>query len=301
MKMEHYKISKLLNYASLSKFVTKKRFEVNDLSSGQYSDSENKRFKTSILRSDLCDYSDAHIVVKGRISVIDYNANNPEKKLIFKNNAPFRSCMLKINNTFIDNTEDLDFVMPMYNLLEYNDNYFMASGSLWNYRRDEVNENANKNNANNYRINNNKIITSIYFMYKTKIIESMSNDNNTLDAEVIVSLKYFSIFWRSLDLPLITCEIELNLKRTKTCVITEICKTPELLANPNANSPNHLNQATATTGATFQINNAKLYVSVVTLSINDNIKILENVKQGFKRIISWKKIRSEITKQPKRF
>ena len=224
-----------------------------------------------------------------------------KKKLIFKNNAPFRSCMLKINNTFIDNTEDLDFVMPMYNLLEYNDNYFMASGSLWNYCRNEVNENANKNHANNYRINNNKIITSIYFMYKTKIIESMSNDNNTLDAEVIVPLKYFSIFWRSLDSPLITCEIELNLKWTKTCVITEICKTPEVLANPNANSPNHLNQATVTTGATFQTNNAKLYVSVVTLSINDNIKILENVKQGFKRIISWKKIRSEITKQPKRF
>ena len=88
--------------------------------------------------------------------------------------------------------------MPMYNLLEYNDNYSMTSGSLWNYHRDQVNDNANENNAGNYRINKNKIITSKSFKYKTKIIGSTSNDMNTLDAEVVISLNYLSNFWRFL-------------------------------------------------------------------------------------------------------
>ena len=99
-----------------------------------------------------------------------------------------------------------------------------------------------------------------------------------------------SNFWRFLDLPLICCEIKLDLKWTKDCVISEIWKT-------NTNSVVHQVE-TATTSATFQINNVKLYVSAVTLSLNDNIRFLENIKQGFKRTISWNKYRSEIvTKQ----
>ena len=118
--------------------------EVNDLSSGQYSVKKNLKFKTSVLRSDLCDYSDAYIVVKGIINVRDTNANNRiNKKLTLKNNAPFRSCISKINNTFIDNVEDLDTVMPMYNLLEYSDNYSKTPGSLWSYFRDEINDSVN--------------------------------------------------------------------------------------------------------------------------------------------------------------
>ena len=80
-----------------------------------------------MLRSDLWDYSDAYIVVNGRLSIRGTNnANRTNKKLTFKNNAPFRSCISKINSTFIDNAEDLDIVMPMYNLLEYSDNYSMT-------------------------------------------------------------------------------------------------------------------------------------------------------------------------------
>ena len=166
-----------------------------------------------MLRSDLCDYSDAYIVVKRIINVRDTIANNRiNKKLILKNNAPFRSCISKISNTFIDNVEDLDSVMPVYNLLEYSDNYSKTSGSLWNYYRDEINDSANENNdANNYRINNNKTTTSKSFEYKTKILGTTPNDKNILDAEVVVPLKYLSNFWRSLDLPLINCEIELDL------------------------------------------------------------------------------------------
>ena len=93
-----------------------------------------------MLRSDLCNYSDPYIVVKGRISVRGNNdATKRKKKLNFKNNAPFRSCISKIKSTLIDNAEDLHVVIPMYNLLEYRDNYSMTSGSLWIYYRDELN------------------------------------------------------------------------------------------------------------------------------------------------------------------
>ena len=121
-----------------------------------------------MLRSNLCDYSDAYIVVKGRIKVEGNDGDKKRsKKLTFKNNVPFRSTISKINNTFIDNAEDVDIIMPMYNLLEYRDNYSMTSGSLWNYYRDEINDDAGEN-VNN-RINNNKTITSKSFEYKTKI------------------------------------------------------------------------------------------------------------------------------------
>ena len=97
------------------------------LSSGQCSSVKNIRFKTSMLKSDLCNYSDAYIVVKGRISVEGTNdANKRNKILTFKNNVSFRSCISKINNTFIDTAEDPDIVMPIYNLLEYSDNYSMT-------------------------------------------------------------------------------------------------------------------------------------------------------------------------------
>ena len=200
--MEHYKISEVLNDSTVSRFVTKKSIEISDLSSGQYSAIKNIGFKTSMLKTDLCDFSDVVTIVKGRINVKGNNPNNHEnKKLTYKNNAPFRSWIEKINNTLVDSAEDLGIVMPMYNSLEYSDNYSMTSGSLWNYHRHQVNDNASENNADNYRINKNKIITSKSFKYKTKIMGSTSYDNNALDAEVVISLNYLSNFWRSLDLP----------------------------------------------------------------------------------------------------
>ena len=112
--MELYKISKLLNDSTVSKVVTKKWIEVNDLSSGQYSANKKIKFKAWMLGSDLCDHSDAYIVVKGRTGVTGTNnANRRNKKRAFKNNTPFRSCILKINNTFVTNAENLDTVMPI--------------------------------------------------------------------------------------------------------------------------------------------------------------------------------------------
>ena len=113
---------------------------------------------------------------------------------------------------FIDNAEDLDIIMLIYNLLEYSNNYSMILRKLWNYYRDEVNDSDDENNdANNFRINNNKTTTSKSFEYKTKLIGSTPDNGGRLDAKVVVPLKYLSNFLRSLDLPLIDCEIGLDL------------------------------------------------------------------------------------------
>ena len=143
-----------------------------------------------MLRSDLYDYSDAYIIVKVTITVEGNNDDKTRnKRVIFKNNTQRRSCISKINNTFIDNVEDLDIVIPMYNLLECSDNYSMTWGSWWNCYRDEVNDSVNEIDDNANKITKNKTATIKYFEYKTKLIRSMPNNNNILNTEVIVPLK----------------------------------------------------------------------------------------------------------------
>ena len=124
IKMEHQKITNFLGNISdkVPRFITKKWIEVHDQSGETYNTNNQIRFKTSMLRSDLCDYSDAYIVVKGKTTVTNPNNDACDKKLALKNNAPFLSCISKMN-TLIDDAEDLDIVMPMYNLLEYSKNY----------------------------------------------------------------------------------------------------------------------------------------------------------------------------------
>ena len=138
--MEYQKITNLLDNASNqpSKFRTKNWVEINDDIRGAYSPNKQIRFKTTMLRSSLCDYSDAYILVKGNISVNNTAGagaavNNTNKKVIFKNCAPFTNCISKINNIQIDNATDIDIVMPMYILIEYSTNYSKTSGSLWQY------------------------------------------------------------------------------------------------------------------------------------------------------------------------
>ena len=128
----------------MPRFITKKWVEVHDQSGSaedRYKPSKQIRFKTSMLRSDLCDFSDAYIVVKRTITLPKTNRGEStdirNRFLAFKNNAPFTNCISKTNNVLIDNAEDLDVVMPMYNLLEYSKNYRKTTGSLWNYYRDE--------------------------------------------------------------------------------------------------------------------------------------------------------------------
>ena len=133
--MEYQKITNLLGTTSdnVLKFITKKWIEVHDqLGNDRYNPSKQIRFKTPMLRSDLCDFSDAYIVLKGTVTVTNPNNNAYDQKLAFKNNAAFVSCVSKINNTLIGNAEDLDIVMPMYNLLEYSKNYSETTVSFWN-------------------------------------------------------------------------------------------------------------------------------------------------------------------------
>ena len=187
--------------------------------------------------------------------------------------------------------------MSMYNLLKYESNYSTMSSGLWNYYRDEINDDANANYGANYRINNSKTRTSKSFAYKTKLIGSIPGDNNILDEEVVVPLKYLSNFGRSLDLPLINCEIEFDLSWSKKYIIFEISIIPRIPQHPDANVSIQEVADVQRPSAKFQINNAKLDVTVVTLSVNDSIKFLENIKQVFKRTISWNKFRSEISKK----
>ena len=158
--MEYQKITNLLSTTSdnVPRFITKKWVEVHYQSGNdRYNPSKQIRFKTSMLRSDLCDFSDAYIVVKGTITVTNPANNAYDKKLTFKNNAPFVSCVSKINNTLINNAEDLYIVMPMYNLLDNSKNYSKATESFWNYYRDELNSGMGGENKNvNYSIKDSK-------------------------------------------------------------------------------------------------------------------------------------------------
>ena len=136
--MEYQKIANLIDDTSNqpSKFRTKDWVEINDESRGAYNVNSQIKFKTTMLKSSLCDYSDAYILVKGTISVnntvaADTAVSNGDKKVIFKNCTPFTNCISEINNTQVDNAKDIDIVMAMYNLIEYSDNYVNTFGSLW--------------------------------------------------------------------------------------------------------------------------------------------------------------------------
>ena len=127
------------------------------------------------------------------------------KEITFKNCAPFTKCISRINNTDIDNAQDIDIVMPMYNLIEYSDNSSTTSGSLWQYYKDDPNDN---------------LANSKSFKYKVKIMGKTPQDGNTKDVEILVPLKYLSNFWRTLEMSLINCEVELILTWSKNCVIS---------------------------------------------------------------------------------
>ena len=192
------------------------------------------RFKTPTLQSDLCDYCDEYIVVKRTITVEADNYEDKRNKsltLALKNNSPFIGCISKVNNVLIDNAEGLDIVTPMYNLIEYIKKYSKISRILWNCYRDELTNDRNDNN--NF---NKNLVNSKSFKYKTSIIGSTYNvdeDNNadvadkvgTKEVEIVVSLKNLSNFWRKLDIPLINCEVSLNLTWSENCVITKLDKT----------------------------------------------------------------------------
>ena len=209
--------------------------------------------------------------------------------MIFKNNASFINCISKINGIKIDNAEDLDVVMPTYDLLEYSKNYRKATGTLWNYYRDEPNSSIDAKNITQ------SILNSESFDYKANFMENGVTQNNLTkkDVKTVVPLKYLSNFWRSLNIPLINCEVELILPWFENCVLID-----KLTREANYDVDPDVYEINNPENAIFQITDTQLYLLVVTLSKENDIKLLEQLKSGFKRTIKWNKYRSQMTIQP---
>ena len=192
--MEYQKIANLIDDTpnQSSKFRTRNWVEINDESRGAYNVNSQIKFKTTMLKSSLCDYSDPYILVKGTITVNNTAAqgaaanNNNNKKVIFKNCAPFTNCISEINNTQIDNAKDIDIVMPMYKLIEYSDKYAKTTGSVWQYCKDIPARN-NDDEIVDFAVNN----VTDSFNFKAKIT-GQTEDDGTKDVEIIVPLKYLS-------------------------------------------------------------------------------------------------------------
>ena len=191
----------------------------------------------------MCDYAEAYILVDGTIRAAAANANT---RLALKNCAPFTKCNLEINDEHVDTAENLDIVMPMYNLIEYSDNYQDSSATLYQYKRDEPPE----DNA----INDLTTDTSSSFKYKVSLLGNpvVANNIAKINVKVVVPLKYLTNFFRSLEMTLINCKIKLNLTWKKECVLS-----------------------TDDGNAVFIINDTKLHVPVVTLSKEDNKDFIE--------------------------
>ena len=288
--MEFQKVVNFFNTTSddkdLPRFVTKKWIEVYDQSEGNYNVNKEIRIKTSMLRSDLCDFNDAYIVAKGTITVTEPDNAKRNNVVAFKYNAPFINCISKINGVKIDNAEDLDIVMSMYNLHEYSKNYRKTTGSLWNYYRDEPSNPLSSDSES--------------FKYKTSKQRNTYNvgdgeegyDVNNIgksETEVVIPLKHLSNFRESLNIPLINCEVELILTWSKNCVLADMKVRAAQGDNPAIVAPTELE---------FKITDTKLYIPVITLSKENDTKLSEQLKTGFKRTIKWSKYRSQITIQP---
>ena len=183
--------------------------------------------------------------------------------------------------------------MSMYNLLEYSKNYRKTIEWLYNYYRDELSDDADDNNFDNI-----KIVNSNTFKYKNKVTGNTYNvnagadgydikKNGTQEVEIAIPLNYLGNFWRALNILLISCEVLLELMWDKNCIITSL-EQRDIGGSNRDNAP---------TGATLAISDCKLYVPAVTLSKDDEIKLLTNLKSGFKREIIWNKYGSQMTKE----
>ena len=237
-----------------SKFAIRKWYVINDQNNTDYGegneDSTTVEFETKVIKSNLCDYSDAYILVTGNITSTGGDAVT---RNAFKNYAPFTKCTTHLNDEHVDNANDLEIIMPMYKLIECRDNYSDTSGRLWQFKRDESPV-TNAVNPDNVSTTN-----STTFKYKSSFFKSLEVDDNGVfkDMKIAVPLKYLTNLWRSLEMPLINWKIHLELNCGKDCVMSTIgdrkCKTT----------------------------NTKLYVPIVTLSCKDNLKLVKQLEEGF--------------------
>ena len=271
--MENQKIINLLDKIDTNSkdFATKKWYIINDENNTNYGVNKDTgadnpdtiKYDTRVLKPNLCDYAEAYILVDGTIRAA--NALNATR-LALKNCAPFTKCNLEINDENVDTAENLDIVMPMYNLIEYSDNYQDSSATLYQYKRNEPPEDdavadltADNSDSLKYKI---ELLGNV-----TEVVGDAAGVRR-LNVKVVVPLKYLNNFFRSLEMPLINCKIKLKWK--KECVLS-----------------------TSAGEAVFIINDTKLYVPVVTLSKEDNKDFIEQQNKGFQRSIYWNEYKTK--------
>ena len=214
--MKNQKIINLLNKSDTNSrdFATKNWYIINDENNANYGVNKDTgannpdaiKYDTRVLKPNLCDCADAYILVDCTIRAQAANADNAAAtRLALKNCAPFTKCNLEINDEHVDTAENLDIVMPMYNIIEYSDNYQDSSATVYQYKRDEP-------------VDNNPIADltqadSKSFDYKVKLLGNPVVDGNIvkLSVKIVVPLKYLSNFFRSLEMPFINCKVKLNL------------------------------------------------------------------------------------------
>ena len=268
--MENQKIINLLDKIDTDSkhFATKTWYIINDENNTNYgvnkdtgeNNPDTIKYDTRVLKPNLCDYAEAYILVDGIIRAAAVDANT---RLALKNCAPFTKCNLEINDEHVDTAENLDVVMPKYNLIEYSDNYQDSSATLYQYKRDEppdaLANNLTRDNSNSFK-------------YKAELLGDPVHAGGIArtNVKVVVPLKYLSNFFRSLEMPLINCKIKLNLTWKKECVLS--------------------NQAGA---AVFIINDTKMYVPVVPLSKEDNKDFIEQQNKGFQSSIYWNEYKTK--------
>ena len=269
--MENQKIVNLLDKIDTDSkhFATKKWYIINDESNTNYGVNKDTgadnpdtiKYDTRVLKPNLCDYAEAYILIDGTIRAAAADANT---RLALKICAPCTKCNLEINDEHVDTAKKIDITMPMYNLIEYSDNYQDSSATLYQYKRDEPLEDDAV--ADLTADNLSSLKYKISFLGNPEVANNIARIN----VKVVVSLKYLSNFFRSLEMPLINCKIKLNLTWKKECVLS-------------TNDGN----------AVFIINDTKMYVPVVTLSKEDNKDFIEQQNKGFQRSIYWNEYKTK--------
>ena len=268
--MENQKIINLLNKSNANSkhFATKKWYIINDENNTNYGldkDTGANNPDTRVLKPNLCDYADAYVLVDGTIRA--EGAVNATR-LALKNCEPFEKCNLEINEEHLDTAENLDIVMPLYNLIEYSDNYQDSSATLYQYKRDEPPEADS--------IADLTVDISSSFKYKINLLDNIAAADPDvariarLNVKIVVPLKYLSNFFRSLEMPLINCKIKLNLTWKKESVLS-----------------------TDAGDAVFIINDTKLYVPVATLPKESNKDFIDQQNKGFQRSIYWNEYKTK--------
>ena len=228
-----------------------------------YKQGDAIKFETETLKSSLCDFSNAFILVTGNVTV---NASD-DTDVTFKNCAPFSTCKTVINDVFVGRAEHIYIAMPMYNLIEFSDTYSDTSGSLWQFKRNEV----PANNA-DLTINDSQLFKYQAALVGKKSTNAKDGDSFVEDTKIVVPLKYLSNFWGSLEMPLINCKVYLELNWIEDCILSS-----------------------ARNAAKFKITDARLRVSIVTFSTKDCVNLTKQFSEGFKRSAYWNSYQTKPT------